>query len=125
METHFLGVVIRPHAHYPNSTALTLVMHVDIKGWLPRFVANRYMAKAPKNWHALLSNYYWNDYSKHRRWDKKTARSGDTDDEVVNDANVAESGRKTNLSGLHHPYKDNLKKLNYKIFTSYIIIYYR
>lgn len=92
METHFLGVSIRPHADYPNSTALTLVMHVDIKGWLPLFVVNNYIAKAPKNWQALMSNYYWNDYSKHRRWDM---RKRNTDHESTDDADEVESGKKT------------------------------
>ena len=67
METHFLGVIIRPHTIYPNSTSLIMLMQVDTDGWLPLFLANRYMAKAPLLWQKLLSNYYWDEYSKYRR----------------------------------------------------------
>lgn len=42
-------------------------MHVDIKSWVPKFMANKYMAKAPQSWHAKLTDYFWNVYSKHKK----------------------------------------------------------
>ena len=66
IETHFLGLIIRPHPVYPNSTSLTIVMQVDTKGWLPTFLSNRYIAKAPIQWLTLLSGYYWDEYSKNK-----------------------------------------------------------
>ena len=96
MKTHFLGVIIRPHADYPNSTTLTLVMHVDIKGWLPPIIANRYLAKAPENWHTLLSNYFWNVYSKQKRWEVGTVRSSDAESDNTDTA-TSDEGKK--LSG--------------------------
>ena len=90
MTTHFLGVIVRPHAIFPNSTALTLVMHVDIKGWLPQLMGNRYLAKAPKSWHSLLTDYFWNVYSKHRMSDMKTAAKGIEADEGEVDAAAAQ-----------------------------------
>lgn len=64
METHFLGFVIQPHSLYPNSTSLMILMQVDTKGWLPAFFANRYVAKALTLWQNLLSDYYWDEYTK-------------------------------------------------------------
>jgi len=66
IETHFLGLIIRPHPVYPNSTSLTILMQVDTKGWLPTFLSNRYIAKAPIQWLTLLSGYYWDEYSKNK-----------------------------------------------------------
>ena len=75
METHFLGLIIRPHIFYPDSTSVIMLMQVDTKGWLPPILANRYIAKTPLLWQKLLSNYYWDEYSKNRRWENGTQKA--------------------------------------------------
>ncbi len=63
-ETILSGVIIRPDPEDANSTCLSLMLQTDIKGWIPHFVVNAFMARAPGNWQTNLTDYYWNTYSK-------------------------------------------------------------
>ena len=63
-ETILSGVIIRPHPEDANSTRMSLMLQTDMKGWIPHFIVNAFMARAPGNWQSTLTDYYWNVYSK-------------------------------------------------------------
>ena len=63
-ETILSGSIIRPYTDDPNSTRVTLLIQVDMKGWIPHTIVNTFGSKSPQTWHSNVTNYYWNDYSK-------------------------------------------------------------
>ena len=66
-ETILSGVLIRPSSDDPNSTRMSLIFQMDMKGWIPHFIVNAFAAKSPAAWHENLSRYYWNTFSKQEK----------------------------------------------------------
>ena len=63
-ETILSGLIIRPAPDDENSTRLSIMAQVDLKGWIPHFIINAFAAKGPAQWHENLTSYYQNIYSK-------------------------------------------------------------
>lgn len=61
-ETILSGVIIRPDPDDPESSVLSLMLQMDMKGWIPHFIVNAFAARAPAQWQSNLFNYYWNVY---------------------------------------------------------------
>lgn len=59
-ETIFSGTIIRPDPQDPNSTRMSVLLQVDMKGWIPYFIMNLFAARAPGQWRDTLF-HFWHD----------------------------------------------------------------
>ena len=66
-EIVFLSVIVRPHPNDPNSTQMTLMVQLDMKGWIPSAIINNLTVKVPEKWLNNLSTYYRDVYSKEKK----------------------------------------------------------
>ena len=57
-------MIVRPDSEDPNSSKMTYLTQIDMKGWIPHFVVNAFSKKSSEAWIDGLINYYWKDYSK-------------------------------------------------------------
>jgi hypothetical protein len=65
-ETILSGTIIRPDPEDPNSSKVSILIQSDLKGWIPKFVINLVVSKAPGAWRKELLKFYNEVYSKEK-----------------------------------------------------------
>ncbi|XP_065844791.1 steroidogenic acute regulatory protein, mitochondrial-like [Oscarella lobularis] len=65
-ETIFSGTIIRPDPNDANSSTISILFQVDLKGWIPAFVINILAASTPLEWRGELVKYHRDVYSKQK-----------------------------------------------------------
>ena len=63
-KTILSGTIVQPDPQDPNSTQISILLQIDIKGWIPHNIANHFAAKAPGQWRDDLFNFYHKVYFK-------------------------------------------------------------
>ena len=58
------SIIIRPMEGDPNSTRLTILLEIDVKGHIPHAMVNAFMEKEPHKWQLHLAEYYRDQYAK-------------------------------------------------------------
>ena len=52
------GTIVRPHSKNPDSTRVCILLQIDMKGWIPKFIVNYMVRFAPGNWREDLVDFY-------------------------------------------------------------------